>query len=78
MNCRYSKTYSGRRKPKCNGGESCELCNTKYGLQELARILDRPPFELKGKDYKYVSRFLFLLNISTFNCERRIKEENLK
>jgi hypothetical protein len=77
--CKYAKQYQGLRKPACNKGDPCELCTMKFRLQEVSRILDRPPFEFKGKGYAYVAELEAQLHILTFKAEKLtlISLENL-
>lgn len=49
--CRNAIKYLGARKPKCNAGEGCDLCNLKWDIQEIDRKLERPLFDLAGVNY---------------------------
>jgi hypothetical protein len=67
--CKYSKQYQGLRKPACNKGNPCELCLMKFNLQEATKVLDRPPFKFKGKDYAYVAELKTQLHYLSFKAE---------
>ena len=56
IKCKNAIRNTGAKKPKCNGGAGCELCNCKHGLQEVARVLGRPLFDLRNKDELHVDR----------------------
>ena len=69
-NCRYSIRYKGSRKPKCNDGEGCYLCDIKWELQEIARLLDRPLFNLGGKNDNETLKLYWRIRYSTFEAEK--------
>lgn len=68
--CKYAVKYIGARPPKCGGDDGpCGLCELKWDLQEVARKLDIPLFDLKGRDANYVLRLYYRLGAITNNVE---------
>jgi hypothetical protein len=68
--CKYAKQYQGIRKPKRS--DCCELCDEKYQIQQIAAILDRPLFDLKGKDSRHIIRLWTRLRDFTYHAEKEV------
>jgi hypothetical protein len=68
--CKYSKQYQGIRKSK--RANCCELCKAKYQIQQIAVVLDRVLFDLKGKDSEYAIWLWNRLRDHTFYAERKV------
>lgn len=64
--CKNAIKYLGARRPRCNDGEGCDLCNLKWDLQEIARNLDRPLFDLAGLDYRTTLGLFDALRYASF------------
>lgn len=42
IECRYFKSYKAKYPPRCNGGDPCDSCKSKWNLHEAIRNISKP------------------------------------